>query len=256
MAIGHKLNSIVRILTTIILGCGLVGPLNGVEPASIPEKNIISEEIDLDRRIPAFEFNAEDLLHAIRRLAYVGVPVGLIIEKDPAPFSLRLRDAQVKDVLDALVAEAPGYEWVASSGIIHIQPKKLKGTVLYTTLQQPISGFSSEEYDGGTAIHLLGLYAEKSGLPIAVGGISTSTLQIAADQIPEDARLFIKVDQPTKLVEVLDSIILKDAPGFWMAKPIPDGRITLFGGAVKRHSKPSRNDNKALPPGQYPHDWK
>ncbi len=206
-----------------------------------PKKRAADGSEGLNKIIPLFEVNKANLQSALIKVLEAGVSIGFIYDQLPQPISLKIKDASINQILDAIIAKAPGYEWSISSGVIHVQPKKIAVESPLGYLQKTISGFSCQEYDVTMCINLLARHAQLSGLPVYFIDISSGALAITADEIAEDARISIKIEQPLRLIDILDSIISQNPPGHWQAHPVRKGQLIAFvGGTSHGHTEMSR----------------
>lgn len=55
------------------------------------------------------------------------------------PISVKVKDGTIRDVMDALVRQAPDYEWKLADGVINVAPKRGRDSFLEGLLKVHIS---------------------------------------------------------------------------------------------------------------------
>lgn len=242
-------------IRVVVFACVMLSALVVASPIGALAKtpaSIGTEIVNLDRKVPDFTVTKQDLVRVAGYLSAVGIPIGLELERQPPAISLSLRNASVREILNDVVTKAPGFRWVASTGVIHIEPIETKDSSPLRTLNLKVSGFTQNDHGVPTTIALLSVFAAQNGIPIVPSHIGSSvTLHVDADALPEDARVSVSVEQPTTVREVLDRIILQDAPAYWVSFPNRSGKVVIFGGVAHGHKRPARRDrNRPLPPSK------
>ena len=136
---------------------------------------------------------------------------------------LRLPDSSIANVLDAVVAQNPGYSWNEANGVVHIQPSTASpGTFPLSELNAEVNDFHAVGVNIDQAIALLTLKMQRDGHAAVSYGTITSTAMImqeardARDNVDE-MKIELHIDKPTSARDILDAIVTKDPPSTWFA---------------------------------------
>ena len=152
---------------------------------------------------------------------------------------MKLKNATVKQVLDAIIDQLHGYQWKADGQIVHIYPSNdLRKTSVLKHLDEMVPVFQSSGLDVTDTINYSFQDVWMRGIPISWDSrLSTSkSWKNAADATPSDAAITINVSTPTRLRDVLDLIISTDLPAYWLAVPVPsNGKLNISGETLHLH---------------------
>lgn len=210
------------------------------EPGSETKANRARIANDPNRRLEQFEVEAKDLSHAAQALATFGLNVGLVLDRDNPPITLRLKNVKVSDVLDALVAQTPGYRWSIAHGVFHISPKSIPAGSGLSPLYEKTPPFSSSGHGIMVTIMRLMNHGASAGLKIASVNLSTAVIANSLDNVREDARISVSFTEPVAVADILDAIVAYDPPAFWSAYTSSKGQLVLTGTHTHKHTKPSK----------------
>ena len=109
----------------------------------------------LDRKIQPTVLKGETIVQALDVLTEHGIPIGIEMgdpKLTPArKINLNLKETNVKEFLDAVIAKDPQYTWKLEGGIIHVWPVVGRDAFLTSLLDTKVSQFAiaggSSRYD-------------------------------------------------------------------------------------------------------------
>lgn len=235
--------------------CGLMLFASGQAfAADSPPRHGETYKLDLNRRVDRYEVKDAAMIGVLQNLVVHGVSVGAeVADYRGLKVSLSLRNSSLREVLDVLVAKLPGYEWKFANGIVKIYPSaRQRETTALRLLDQTIPSFSSTGLGVTDTVAFLAQVARSHGISAAPGvGVSSAAWADAADRTPVDAKLDINIDHTVTLREALNGVVIADPPAFWVAFPMPDGRLALTGDTGHSHQEESSR-NKKLREGRKP----
>lgn len=229
-------------------GCGLLLLVHGqASSAKSPPRHGEVYRLDLDRKVDRYEVKDAAMIGVLQNLVVHGVSVGAeVAEYRGLKVSLSLRNVSLKEVLDGLVAKLPGYEWKSASGIVTIYPSaRQREVTALRLLDQTIPSFSSTGLGVKDSVAFLAQVARSHGISAAPGvGVSSAPWVDAASRTPADAKLGISIDRKVTLRDALSRIASADPPAWWIAFPMPDGRLALTGDSGHTHHEESEQDQR------------
>jgi hypothetical protein len=231
-----------------IAGCALIllGVGRGYSANTLPRHGE-RYELNLAKKVERYDVNNADMLGVLQNLVVHGVSVSAEVADPPGlKISFSMRDASLREILDALVEKFPGYEWKAHGGIVRIfSSASARKENSFRLLNEKIPSFSSDGLGTTGTIGYLGQEARKHGISASTGvDRSSASWAESAELTPVDAKLTINIDRKTSLREILNKIIAADPPSYWVAYPMPDGKLAFFGGSGHTHREESPRNKK------------
>jgi hypothetical protein len=149
-----------------------------------------------------------------------GMPIGLEVaaEGGEGPkISLDLQGRPLREVLDAITAQDPRYEWKLVDSVINVFPKEGRDEFLRDLLETRVSRFAIEKGTGLFDIRRLITEApevraklERAGISHGVGGFVTNA------DFAEAAPGFALDVSGLTLREILNSVIAKSKTKYWI----------------------------------------
>ena len=206
--------------------------------------------VDINQVIDSFKIKDQHIAHALHLLGLNDVAVGAeILDINSSKISVELRNATVKQILDNIVSQLPGYRWEKTDKVIHIFPSEVARTKsVLRFLDEKMSVFHSSGLNVTETISYLNQQAHDQGIPIALDfHRSSSSWEDSADRTPLDEKITINVSTPTRLRDLLDIIVGIDPPAIWHALPMPgNGQLGFAGGTFHAHKEESPHNMRSL----------
>ncbi|MDE2293137.1 MAG: hypothetical protein KGL53_13735 [Elusimicrobia bacterium] len=188
----------------------------------------------LDRPLPSFSVTKAPLRQAVMGLIAKGMTAGVAVDPDTEPsVTVHLKATTRRKVLDALLAQSPGYAWSVSSGVVVVEPVSVSTSSPLAALGRKVSRFSVSGAAVPVAVRVLRAQAYKDGLPVQ-GMLMPSArqLKLLSSRTPPEDMVSVSLASVT-LRDALDAVVRARPPSWWLAMPLRDGHLALMADSVE-----------------------
>lgn len=173
----------------------------------------------LDRKIPPTVIKGETIVQALDLLTEHGIPIGIEMGDrkltSARKINLNLKETNVKEFLDAVIAKDPQYTWKLEGGIIHVWPVVGRDAFLTSLLDTKVSQFAIA---GGSSRYKI--YNDIMNLPeikvqLVVADVAP-LIFLSSGTMQKVEKDVLFVESNLTLREVLDEMVKKTNISRWV----------------------------------------